>query len=107
MTEELVQAEQVQQEQPKNERVRTEEFELSGAQVVARLKELIHQGNIRRISLQTEAGKTLVEIPLTIGVAGVAAGVLFAPFLTAVGLLAALVTRVKVKVERVEPGNST
>jgi hypothetical protein len=84
------------------ERTRTEEFELSGDQVVTKIKELIHKGNIRRLSLQTDEGKTLFELPLTLGLAGVTAGILLAPVLTAVGLGAAMVTRLKIKVERVE-----
>jgi hypothetical protein len=89
-------------EQTQSEQVRTEEFEISGDQVVAKIKELLHEGNIRRISLQTEDGKTLFELPLTIGVAGTAAITLLAPMLVAIGALAALVTRLKVKIERIE-----
>jgi hypothetical protein len=48
------------------EQVRVEEFELSGDEVVATIKALLHEGNIRRISLQTEEGKTLIEVPLLV-----------------------------------------
>jgi len=51
--------------------VRTEEYVVSGDKVVATVKELLHESNIRRISLQDEQGKTLIEIPLTLGVIGV------------------------------------
>jgi len=84
------------------EQVRVEEFELSGDEVVARIKALLHEGNIRRISLQTEEGKTLIEVPLTVGVAGVAAGILVAPVWAAIGAIAATVADLKIVVERVE-----
>lgn len=88
--------------QTQHEQVRTEEFEINGDQVVDKVKELLHEGNIRRISLQTDSGSTLFEVPLTIGLAGVVAGVVLAPMLAAIGALAAIVTRMKVRVERVE-----
>jgi hypothetical protein len=93
---------EAQTQQTQNEQIRTEEFEICGDQVVAKVKELIHEGNIRRISLQTEGGETLFEVPLTIGLAGAVAGVVLAPMLTAIGALAAIVAKLKVKVERVE-----
>ena len=49
-----------------------EEFKLEGSQVVEKIKELIHEGNIRNITLKNEEGKTLIEIPLTLGVVGAA-----------------------------------
>lgn len=88
--------------QTQTQQVRSEEFMIDGDQVVAKIKELLHEGNIRRLSLQTEAGKTLFEVPLTIGLAGVAAGTLLAPMLTAIAALAAIVTKLKVKIERIE-----
>ncbi len=102
MTEEQVQDKQTENEQDQAERVRVEEFELSGDQVVAKVKELLHEGNIRRLSLQTEEGKTLIEVPLMIGLTGVVASTILAPVLTAIGALAAVVARLRVKVERVE-----
>lgn len=102
MTEEQIQAEQTQNEQTKEEKVRTEEFKISGDEVVAKVKELIHEGNIRRISLQTEEGKTLIEIPLTLGLAGAAAVTMLAPVLAAIGALAAIVAKLRVKVERID-----
>ncbi len=84
------------------ERSRVEEFELSGDKVVAKIRELLHEGNIRRISLQTGEGRTIVEVPLTAGVAGAAAVALVAPVLAAVGAVAALVADLRVVVERVE-----
>ncbi len=77
---------------------RTEEFRLEGGKVLDKIKDLIHQGNIRRIILKTEEGKTLLEIPLTVGLVGAA----LLPVLAAVGALAALVTRLVVVVEKAE-----
>ncbi len=102
MTEEQVQDKQSENEQEQAEQARVEEFELSGDQVVAKVKELLHEGNIRRLSLQTEEGKTLIEVPLVIGLTGVVAGAILAPVLAAIGALAAVVARLRVKVERVE-----
>ena len=102
MTKAETQTEQSQSEQVRAEQIRVEEFEVRGDQVVAKVKELIREGNIRRISLQTEGGETLLEVPLTIGLAGAVAGVVLAPMLIAIGLLAAIVTKLRVKVERVE-----
>ena len=81
---------------------RVEEFTVSGDKLIDRLKELLHEGNIRRVSLQTQDGKTLLELPLFLGVAGVAAGVHLAPLWAAIAAIAVLVVRLKVVVERVE-----
>jgi len=77
---------------------RTEEFKLSGGEIINKIKELIHQGNIRRIILKNEEGKTFMEIPLTVGVVGVA----LAPILAAVGAIAALVSKLTIVVEKIE-----
>jgi len=82
------------------EKGRVEEFELSGDQVVAKVKQLLHEGNIRRISLQTDEGKTLIEVPLTMGVAGAAVVSLVAPVWAAIGAIAALVADLRIVVER-------
>jgi hypothetical protein len=76
----------------------TEEFKVSGEGLLAKIKELIREGNIRRIIIKGEDGKTLVELPLTIGVVGVA----LAPVLAAVGAIAALVTNCTIVVVRKE-----
>ena len=76
---------------------RTEEFRLEGGRVLDKIKELIHQGNIRRITLKNEEGRTLIEIPLTLGVVGAA----LLPIFAAVGALAAVATRMVVAVEKV------
>jgi hypothetical protein len=86
-----------------NEKIgRVEEFVVSGDTVVAKIKEIIREGGIRRLSLQTEEGKTLIEVPLTLGVAGAMAGALLAPVWAAIGAIAALVVKLRIVVERVE-----
>lgn len=76
----------------------TEEFEITGDLLVTKIKELLHAGNIRRITIKTEERHTLIEIPLTVGVV---VGLL-APVLAAVGAIAALTTRCILSIERVE-----
>ena len=76
--------------------VRTEEHSVRGDGLVAIVKEVIHEGNIRRISIKNAEGKTLIEIPLTIGVVGLA----FAPVLAAIGALAALAADFTLVVEK-------
>ena len=77
---------------------RTEEFRVNGSEVIQKVNELIHEGNIRRIILKNEEGKTLIEIPLTLGLVGAA----FMPVLAAVGALAALVVRMTIVIEKVD-----
>ncbi len=80
------------------ERVRTEEFRVDGEKLIAKIKELIHEGNIRRIIIKDKEGKTVLELPVTIGVVGV----LLAPQLAAIGAIAALLTEATVVVEKAE-----
>jgi Domain of unknown function (DUF4342) len=87
---------------PSQERTRTETFKIDGAKVLDTIKDLIHQGNIRRIILKNEEGKTLIEIPLAVGLVGAA----LLPVFAAVGALAAIVTRMVIVVEKVQdPGD--
>jgi hypothetical protein len=80
-----------------------EEFSLSGDDLVAKIKELIEESNVRRIAIKNQEGQVLIEIPLTVGVtAGVIGAALF-PVLAAVGAIGALVAKLKIVVERVEP----
>jgi hypothetical protein len=79
----------------------TEKFTIKSEDVVKRIKELIREGNIRRIRLIHE-GRTIFDIPLTGGAGVVAAGVIFAPVLAAIGAFAALVSDVTIEVEKVE-----
>lgn len=73
-----------------------EEFIVDGEQVLAKIKELIQEGNIRRIIIKDMDDKTLIEIPLTVGVVVA----VLAPVLAAVGALAAIVTKCKIIVEK-------
>ena len=79
----------------------TEKFTVSGSQLVEKVKQLIHEGNIRRVRLSHE-GKTIIEIPLTIGAPVAVAGILAAPVLAALGAFAALVTECTIEVEKIE-----
>jgi hypothetical protein len=81
------------------EQTRQEEFEVTGEAVVAKIKDLLHQGNIRRITLKGEDGSTLIEIPLTIGVVGV----ILLPVWAAIGAIAALAARLTIVIEKVNP----
>jgi hypothetical protein len=82
----------------KEKKTRTEEFEVSGDQVVETVKRLIHEGQIRRITIKNPEGHTLIEIPLTFGLVGA----VLLPVLAAVGALAALVARCNIVVERID-----
>lgn len=73
-----------------------EEFVVNGEELIAKVKSLINEGNIRRIIIKDESNKVLIEFPLTIGVVGA----LLAPVLAAVGAIAALVTKCTIVVER-------
>lgn len=77
---------------------RKEEFRVNGEDLLKQVKKLIREGNIRRVSIRSKEGKTLVEFPVTIGVIGAA----IAPMLAAVGAIAALVTECTIIVEREE-----
>jgi hypothetical protein len=73
-----------------------EEYTVSGSKLVDRVRELLHEGNVTRVVVKDESGKTLLEIPATVGVVGV----ILAPWLAALGVIAALVTNCQVIVER-------
>ena len=79
----------------------TEKFTIKSEDVVRKVKEIIKQGNIRRVRLIHD-GKTIFDIPLTIGAAVVTVGILWAPVLAAIGAFAALVTECTIEVEKVE-----
>jgi hypothetical protein len=81
-------------------RVTVEEFKISGDALVAKVRELIHQGNIRRISIKNETGHTLIEIPLTVGVIGGAVGAAVFPVVAALGVIGAMVAHLTIVVER-------
>ncbi|MCL5003950.1 MAG: DUF4342 domain-containing protein [Patescibacteria group bacterium] len=73
-------------------------FEVKGEELLAKVKEIIKEGNVRQISIVSKEGKTLIVLPLTLGVVGA----LLAPALAAVGAVAALVSECSIKVERKE-----
>ena len=79
----------------------TEKFTVSGSQLVDKVKQLIHEGNIRKVRLLHE-GRTVIEIPLLIGAPAVAIGILAVPVLAALGAFVALVTECTMEVEKVE-----
>ena len=79
----------------------SEKFTVSGDKLVEKIKQLIHEGNIRRVRL-LHAGRTVIEIPLTIGAPVAAIGILAAPVLAALAAFAALVTECTIEVEKIE-----
>ncbi len=81
-----------------SEKTHTEEFKIDGEKLIAKIKELLHEGNIRKLIIKDKEGKTLMEIPMTFGVVGV----LLAPQLAAIGAIAALVTEATLVVEKSE-----
>lgn len=80
---------------------KTESFKVSGSQLVEKVKQLIHEGNIRKVRILHE-GKTVIELPLSIGAPATAAVILAVPILAALGAFAALVTECTVEVEKTE-----
>jgi len=79
-----------------DEKITKEEFKVSGEDVVKKVKEIIKEGNARRIIIKDEEDKTLIEIPLTIGVVGV----VILPVLAAVSAIAVLITNCTIVVEK-------
>lgn len=87
----------------KKEKKKPEEtFKVQGEHLLAKVKELIKEGNVRRIIIKDKEGKTLVEFPLTIGVIGA----VLAPMLAAVGAIAALVTECTITAQREKTKNT-
>ncbi len=78
----------------------SEEFRVTGEEVLAKIKELVHEGNIRAITIKNEEGRVLVTFPLSIGVVGA----LLLPQLAAIGAIAAIATRCTIVVERTDGG---
>jgi hypothetical protein len=78
---------------------RGEKYRVAGEKLLSKVKELIKEGNVRRITIKNDEDKTLIEIPLTFGVVGAA----IFPVWAAVGAIAALVTDCSIEVERHEP----
>jgi uncharacterized membrane protein YvbJ len=74
----------------------TEEFSVAANDVLKRVEELIHEGNVTRIIVKDESGRQLIEIPVTVGIVGV----LLAPWMAALGVIAAIATRCNILVEK-------
>jgi len=79
-------------------KTRTEEFRVNGSEIIEKIKEIIKEGNARRIIFKTEEGKVFMEIPLTVGVVGT----LIAPLWAAIGAIAALASNLTIVVEKEE-----
>ena len=73
-----------------------EQHWVSGENVVGKIKELLHEGNVRHIVIKNEEGKKLIEVPVSVGVAGA----LLLPVWAAVGAVAAVVTKCSIEVQR-------
>jgi Domain of unknown function (DUF4342) len=84
------------------EKIGVEEFTITGDALVSKIKELIHQGNIRRIILKNEEGRTLIEIPLTVGVVGGVLSAALFPVMAAVGAIGAMVAHLTIVLEKRE-----
>jgi hypothetical protein len=80
------------------EKIRVEEYKVTGDELVHKVKQIVHEGNIRKIIIKTEGGKTLLEFPVTVGVVGV----VLLPMWAALGAAAALITDCTIAVEKVE-----
>ena len=79
-------------------RIGAEQHQVRGDDLVAKVKELVREGNVRRIIIKDDEGKTLIEVPLTLGVVGA----VLLPVWAAIGAIAALVTKCSIVVERTE-----
>jgi len=80
------------------EKFRTEEFRVNGEELISKIKNLLNEGNIRRVIIKDKEGKVIFEIPLTFSVVGV----LIAPQLAAIGAIAALLSEATIVVEKKE-----
>jgi hypothetical protein len=78
----------------------TEKLDVKGGHLVAKVKELVHEGNVRRIIIKDSDGRTAMEVPVTLGVVGF----IVAPTIAAVGAFAALAADYSIEVERDIPG---
>jgi Domain of unknown function (DUF4342) len=77
----------------------TEKYTIDGSQVMAKVKQLIHEGNVRRVRLIHD-GRIILDIPLTIGASAAVVGIIAAPALAAIGAAAALLTECTLEVEK-------
>lgn len=74
----------------------TEEYRVNGDELLKKVKDLVHEGNVRRVIIKNDGGKRIIEIPLTIGVVGA----VLLPVWVAIGAIAAVVTDCTIEVER-------
>jgi hypothetical protein len=86
------------EERGSESRTRREAYQVRGEKIVGKIKELLHEGNVRHVVIKNDEGRTLIEFPVTVGVAGA----VLAPVWAAVGALAALLTNCSIEVEREE-----
>ncbi len=77
-----------------------EEIEVAGSQVIDQVKAIIKEGNVRRIKLSDQDGDFAIELPMTVGVIAGGALVLAAPWLAILGVVAGMITKVRIEVER-------
>lgn len=84
------------------QKVSVEELKINGDDLVAKVKQLIDEGNIRRIIIKNEEGRILVELPLTVGVVGGVIGAALFPVIAAVGAIGALVAHLTIIIERTD-----
>jgi Domain of unknown function (DUF4342) len=84
------------------EKTNAEEFTIKGSDLVDKVKEFIHEGNVRRIIIKNEEGRTLIEIPLTVGVVGGVLSAALFPVVAAVGVIGATVAHLTLVIEKRE-----
>jgi hypothetical protein len=89
--------------QNQDHRTFSEELEVAGSQLVERVRELIEEGNVRRLIIRNQEGRTLIEIPLTIGAVAGGALLVFYPVLAGLVAIGGLVARVRIEVVRELP----
>ncbi len=80
----------------------TEKIDVKGGHLVEKVKELVHEGNVRRIVIKDSDGKTVMEVPVTVGVVGF----FVAPTMAAIGAIAALAADYTIEVERDTPDST-
>ncbi len=80
----------------KTKKIKTEEFKVNGEDLLKKVKELIHEGNVRKISIESKKGKQILSFSLTFGIAGA----VILPPLAIIGALAALLTECTIRIER-------
>ena len=92
-------------EDNKEKKTFKEEIEIAGSDLINRVKELIQEGNVRKLILKKDSGEVIFELPLTAGVAVGGAVALLLPVLAAIGAVAGLLARVKIEIIRTDKNN--